>query len=72
MYKDPNHKPEMAIALHDFQALCSFVTHDKLVEVVKENPELRACIGDEESDALLGKMEDKKQVLPLALVHNLC
>ena len=24
MYKDANHKPEMAIALTDFQALCGF------------------------------------------------
>ena len=24
MYKDPNHKPEMAVALTEFQALCGF------------------------------------------------
>lgn len=26
IYKDANHKPEMAIALTDFRALCGFVT----------------------------------------------
>lgn len=25
VYKDPNHKPEMAIALTEFRALCGFV-----------------------------------------------
>jgi mannose-6-phosphate isomerase len=26
VYKDDNHKPEMALALTDFETLCSFVT----------------------------------------------
>lgn len=26
VYKDPNHKPEMALALTNFEALCGFVT----------------------------------------------
>ncbi|GMH38245.1 hypothetical protein BSKO_06129 [Bryopsis sp. KO-2023] len=63
VYKDPNHKPEMAIALHDFQALCRFVSHEKLVEAVKSNPELRACIGERECEDLLGQTENKKQAL---------
>lgn len=25
VYKDPNHKPEMAIALTEFKALCGFI-----------------------------------------------
>lgn len=62
VYKDPNHKPEMAIALRDFQALCSFVTHDELVDALKTMPELRTCVGSAQSDNLLGSMDDKKQV----------
>ena len=26
VYKDGNHKPEMALAMTDFQALCGFIT----------------------------------------------
>lgn len=63
VYKDPNHKPEMAIALHDFRALCRFVSHEKLVEAVKSNPELSTCIGEKECEGLLGQTENKKQAL---------
>ena len=46
MYKDSNHKPEMAIAITDFEALCGFVPHQELTEALKSVPELRALIGD--------------------------
>lgn len=29
-YPDDNHKPEISIALSEFEALCSFRTHDEL------------------------------------------
>ena len=29
-YADANHKPEMALALRDFEALCGFVTQPEL------------------------------------------
>ena len=32
-YKDANHKPEMAIAITDFEAVCSFVPMSELSEV---------------------------------------
>ena len=35
MYKDDNHKPEMALALTDFEALCGFVSHEELVQVLE-------------------------------------
>lgn len=37
VYKDPNHKPEMAIALTEFKALCGFVSmevHSSIPSVV--------------------------------------
>ena len=46
VYKDANHKPEMAIAITDFEALCGFVPHHELTEALKEVPELREVIGD--------------------------
>ncbi len=46
VYKDSNHKPEMAIAITDFEALCGFVPHQELTEALKSVPELRELIGD--------------------------
>ena len=46
VYKDSNHKPEMAIAITDFEALCGFVPHQELTEALKTVPELRELIGD--------------------------
>lgn len=45
MYKDDNHKPEMAIALSDFEALCGFVEHAELLRALETVPELQAVIG---------------------------
>ncbi|EIE20706.1 mannose-6-phosphate isomerase [Coccomyxa subellipsoidea C-169] len=46
VYKDDNHKPEMAIALTDFEALCGFVEHDELVEALRSVPELKSVVGE--------------------------
>ena len=46
VYKDSNHKPEMAIAITDFEALCGFVPHPELTEALKSVPELRELIGE--------------------------
>ncbi len=45
VYKDDNHKPEMAIALSDFEALCGFVEHGELLHALETVPELQAVIG---------------------------
>ena len=53
IYKDPNHKPEMAIALTPFEAMSGF----RPVEEIKENlvrfPELRHIIGDDVCDQFM-------------------
>ncbi len=46
IYKDSNHKPEMAIAITDFEALCGFVPHAELTDALQTVPELRELIGD--------------------------
>eukprot|EP00039_Didymoeca_costata_P019560 m.338018 g.338018 ORF g.338018 m.338018 type:complete len:420 (+) comp18290_c0_seq1:81-1340(+) len=45
-YPDPNHKPEMTIALTDFQGLCGFRLHKDIGAFLKLVPELVAAIGD--------------------------
>ncbi|TCD61646.1 Mannose-6-phosphate isomerase [Steccherinum ochraceum] len=44
VYKDANHKPEMAIALTDFTALCGFLPLPKVAAYLKSTPEFAALI----------------------------
>ena len=44
-YKDANHKPEMALALEDFEALCGFVPPSDLAAALEGTPELAALVG---------------------------
>lgn len=53
VYKDPNHKPEMAIALTPFEGLCGFRPLDEIQKFVKTIPELAAVIGQEATTALV-------------------
>ncbi|KAK9901534.1 hypothetical protein WJX75_001100 [Coccomyxa subellipsoidea] len=52
VYKDDNHKPEMAIALTDFEALCGFVEHGELVQALASVPELRSVVGEAAAAAI--------------------
>lgn len=52
-YRDDNHKPEMALALESFEALCGFVAPEELKAALRDNGELRLAVGEAESDAFL-------------------
>lgn len=58
MYKDGNHKPEMALALTAFEALCGFVEHEELVRAFALNPELREVIGEVNAALLASAWDD--------------
>ncbi|CAM9325996.1 unnamed protein product [Discosporangium mesarthrocarpum] len=45
LYKDDNHKPEMAVALSNFEGLCGFRPFHEIVSNIKHYPELRAMVG---------------------------
>ncbi|CAH2981739.1 unnamed protein product [Chilo suppressalis] len=47
MYKDPNHKPELAIALTNFEALCGFRSLDDIKSYLKKIPELKEILSEE-------------------------
>ena len=47
VYKDANHKPEMTLAITEFEALCGFVAHDRLASNLANVPELRAAAGED-------------------------
>ena len=52
VYKDNNHKPEMALAITDFEALCGFVSIQELSEALHNIPELTAVVGQQQADAI--------------------
>ncbi|CAH0723831.1 unnamed protein product, partial [Brenthis ino] len=63
MYKDPNHKPELAIALTPFEALCGFRPIDQIKEYLKKLPELAQVLSKETLNAFLhGDGNDLKEI----------
>lgn len=46
-YPDDNHKPEMAIAVTDFEGLCGFKPLEEIADELKRIPELKAVVGEE-------------------------
>ncbi|CAH3025226.1 unnamed protein product, partial [Porites evermanni] len=61
IYKDPNHKPEMAIALTPFEGLCGFRPLAEIQNFVKTIPELAAVIGQEAADAVAASSDGLKK-----------
>ncbi|CAH2040401.1 unnamed protein product, partial [Iphiclides podalirius] len=53
IYKDPNHKPELAIALTLFEALCGFRPIQEIKEFLKKLPELTEILSKPSVEALL-------------------
>lgn len=53
VYKDPNHKPELAIALTPFEALCGFRPIEEIKHFLEVVPELRAVVGSHPVNELL-------------------
>ncbi|KAJ2722719.1 Mannose-6-phosphate isomerase [Coemansia sp. Benny D115] len=67
-YKDPNHKPEMSIALTDFIAMSGFRPLEQISNNLQEYPEFRALVKDsaEQFTAAAGKGvsdEEKRKAL---------
>ena len=56
-YPDANHKPEMAIAVTDFEGFCGFKPLDEIADELKRIPELRAIVGDETADHFISNIK---------------
>ena len=59
-FLDENHKPEMAVALTPFTALCGFRHPDEILKIAKLIPEfgeVLGCDGDSGSCSILGSSE---------------
>eukprot|EP00127_Corallochytrium_limacisporum_P001555 Clim_evm8s66 gene=Clim_evmTU8s66 len=60
IYKDPNHKPEIAIALTDFTTLCGFRDGADIVKTLKEYSALTKAAGKDAVKALKKAVDNKK------------
>ncbi|OLY79221.1 Mannose-6-phosphate isomerase [Smittium mucronatum] len=77
VYKDPNHKPEMSIALTDFEALSGFRPLEEISKFVDYfHPELTTLIGEQNAKDLKHAVssntappQDCKQVLKNCFSH---
>ncbi|KAJ0989150.1 hypothetical protein J5N97_007506 [Dioscorea zingiberensis] len=68
VYKDSNHKPEMAVALSEFKALCGFVCLEELKDVLTSVPEITEIVGDEHVDRIMTLKEtDACEEIKIAL-----
>lgn len=69
LYRDPNHKPEMVVALKDFEGFCGFRPFSEIVKFLGEVPELRVLAGEENCEPMIrlsgkpGSTESKKAAL---------
>nr|KAJ0201483.1 hypothetical protein LSAT_V11C600303730 [Lactuca sativa] len=59
VYKDANHKPEMALALTQFQALCGFITSEELDVVLESVLEFNELVGIENENGEIKVKEDR-------------
>jgi len=71
IYKDPNHKPEMAIALTDFEALCGFRPLEEIVQFLEQYPELRSLLGEAVSNRLNAVLTEKAEAQRKKLLQEL-
>ncbi|GAA6040501.1 hypothetical protein JCM8097_005436 [Rhodosporidiobolus ruineniae] len=68
IYKDPNHKPEMAVALTDFSGFCGFRPPSEIASFLSTVPEFAAVVGSSVASSFQSKFpkdsspseEDKK------------
>jgi mannose-6-phosphate isomerase len=63
LYKDPNHKPEMAIALTDFEAFINFRPLQEIHDYLIKYPEFADLVGAAGEDFKKGYQTDGKRVL---------
>ncbi|PQQ01036.1 mannose-6-phosphate isomerase 1 [Prunus yedoensis var. nudiflora] len=53
VYRDDNHKPEMALALTEFEALCGFISVKELKDMLSSVPEIAELVGVRDAERIL-------------------
>lgn len=62
MYKDANHKPEMAIAVTNFSLLSGLASPDAVSEHLGKHPELKAIVGESTAEKV-GRERSQESVM---------
>jgi len=60
-YADDNHKPELAIALTPFEAMCGFRRIEEIAHLLRKHPEFAACISAEAKLAVFMSSDDESK-----------
>ena len=65
LYQDPNHKPELAIAISHFEGFCGFRLFEEIRTFVEEVEELRGLVGEvfDMTNGDSNSVEGQRQVL---------
>ncbi|KAJ7971231.1 Mannose-6-phosphate isomerase [Quillaja saponaria] len=61
VYKDGNHKPEMALAVTSFEALCGFISLEELKSVLRAVPEIVELVGVTYSNLVLNSSDQDEE-----------
>ncbi|XP_055616967.1 mannose-6-phosphate isomerase [Toxorhynchites rutilus septentrionalis] len=69
-YKDPNHKPELAIALTEFKAMCGFRPYEEIYTNLKSWPEIEVLLGADKLQMLKSGGEDALKDAYSTLMHS--
>ncbi|KDP29436.1 hypothetical protein JCGZ_18357 [Jatropha curcas] len=69
VYKDGNHKPEMALALTEFEALCGFISTKELKDVLRNVPELEELVGGSNAEQFLYFSEQDRDAKVKAILE---
>ncbi|KAL7622702.1 Mannose-6-phosphate isomerase [Parahypoxylon ruwenzoriense] len=59
-YPDDNHKPEMAVAITDFEGLCGFRPLAEIAHFLSSVPPLRQLVGEETAKAFIAAVGDQE------------
>ncbi|XP_073952499.1 mannose-6-phosphate isomerase-like isoform X1 [Choristoneura fumiferana] len=70
LYKDPNHKPELAIALTPFEALCGFRPLREIQNHLQKLPELTKILPEDCVNTFLAHKEHGDSGIPLKQVFS--
>ncbi|GAA5849993.1 hypothetical protein JCM9279_004874 [Rhodotorula babjevae] len=60
VYKDPNHKPEMAVALTNFSGFCGFRPPSQIAAFLDTVPEFAAVVGSSVADSFTTKFSSSR------------
>jgi mannose-6-phosphate isomerase len=70
-YGDANHKPEMAIALTPFEAMCGFRRIHEISVLIKKHPEFAACLTETAKLAVfLASTEEQEKLALQQMFHS--